>query len=263
MNKPHAPSQTKFLNHLAARFPEVAEIIHARREKNGGRIYEFVEMNALTKWLGSMQSRSRGSGPAAEHSQAVVREFLDELENQFDIGDVGVENLIAVGLLLQLEYVEEFPALRALLPPRMSAWFAEWLDPGGRLNKPNPPAVVAFMNELASRFPDAAKVIQAQRREDQRILPYVEMGALILWLGSVQARTREPGTLGERATVGVRDFLDYLEHQFEGGDADIRNLIAVGFLEGLGLTKDEYPALRALLPPRMSAWHASDLGDGP
>ena len=132
MNKPHAPSQTKFLNHLAARFPEVAEIIHARREKNGGRIYEFVEMNALTKWLGSMQSRSRGSGPAAEHSQAVMREFLDELENRFDIGDVGVENLIAVGLLLQLEYVEEFPALRALLPPRMSAWFAEWLDPGGR-----------------------------------------------------------------------------------------------------------------------------------
>ena len=53
MNKPHAPSQTKFLNHLAARFPEVAEIIHARREKNGGRICEFVEMNALTKWLGS------------------------------------------------------------------------------------------------------------------------------------------------------------------------------------------------------------------
>src|SRR5437899_6341723 len=49
-------------------------------------------------------------------------------------------------------------------------------------------------------------------------------------LGSVQARTREPGTLGERATVVVRDFLDYLEHQFEGGDADIRNLIAADFL---------------------------------
>ena len=33
MNKPHAPSQTKFLNHLAARFPEVAEIIHAINDR--------------------------------------------------------------------------------------------------------------------------------------------------------------------------------------------------------------------------------------
>lgn len=240
----------------------MAEIVHARREKNGARIYEFVEMNDLTKWLGSMQARSRGSGPAAERALAVVSQFLHELENHFETGDVAVENLIAVGFLMQLDHCEEFPALRALLSPRMSAWYADWLDPGGRLNKPNAAAVVAFMNDLASRFPEAAKVIHLRRQEGGRILPYVEMGELILWLGSVQARTRELGTAGERARVVVRDFLEYLERQFEGGDAEIHNLIAVGFLEGLGLTRDEYPGLRALLPPRMSAWHASDVGDG-
>jgi hypothetical protein len=31
-------------------------------------------------------------------------------------------------------------------------------------------------------------------------------------------------------------------------------VISIGFLEGLRLTDDEFPSLRAQLPPRMSAW---------
>jgi len=72
----------------------------------------------------------------------------------------------------------------------------------------------------------------------------------------MQARARASGETAERAKVLVREFLDELENQFEVGDEDLDNLIAVGCLEGLRLTGAEFPFLRALLPPRMSAWFA-------
>ena len=83
----------------------------------------------LVRWLGAMQALSRGSGPQADRARIVIREFLDELESRFEIGDEDVSTLIAVGFLEKLRSTEgEFAALRALLPPRMSAWFAQYLE---------------------------------------------------------------------------------------------------------------------------------------
>ena len=108
MDDSQTPAQIDYLNRLAALFPEVGEVIHAQRRNAGGRIFAFVEMNELTKWLGSMQARSRDSGPAAERAKALVHDFLEELEQHFEIGDVALENLIAVGLLMSLDHHEEF-----------------------------------------------------------------------------------------------------------------------------------------------------------
>ena len=121
----------------------------------------------------------------------------------------------------------------------------------------HPPAMIAFMNQLVARLPEVAKVIHARRQEERgQILPYMEMGDLISWLGLMQARSRGSRAAGDRARVVVREFLEELENQFEVGNQDVDNLIAVGFLEGLRLTDDEFPSLRAMLPPRMSAWFA-------
>lgn len=75
-----------------------------------------------------MRARSRGAGRESERARVLVREFLDALENGFELGNEDVDNLIAVGFLKKLRdgTKDEFPTLRAWLPPRMSAWMSAW-----------------------------------------------------------------------------------------------------------------------------------------
>ena len=113
------------------------------------------------------------------------------------------------------------------------------------------------MNRLAALLPEAAEVIRARRREQRgEILPYSEMDDLVHWLGLTYAQSRGSGAAAERARVVVHEFLQELESNFEIGNQDLDDLIAVGFLEGLRQVGPEFPSIRALLPPRLSAWFA-------
>ena len=124
MNQP--PHITvSFMNELAALVPEAAEVIKARRREQRGELMPYAEMEDLVRWLGSMSAQCRGSGEAAARARTVVPMFLAELENRFEVGEQDVDNLIAVGFLEGLRLAgSEFPSIRALLPSRMSAWFA-------------------------------------------------------------------------------------------------------------------------------------------
>jgi hypothetical protein len=124
MNEPPLIT-VSFMNQLAALVPEAAEVIKARRREQGGEFMPYAEMEDLVKWLGSMSAQSRGSGETAARARAVLRKFLGELESRFEVGDQEIDNLIALGFLEGLRLAgSEFPSIRALLPSRMSAWFA-------------------------------------------------------------------------------------------------------------------------------------------
>ena len=124
------------------------------------------------------------------------------------------------------------------------------------MNRP-PERTASFMDSLAAAIPEAGEIIRARRREQRgEILPYAEMEDLTVWIGRMNARSRGSGPVAERAGAVVDEFLQTLEGHFEVGDQNLDNLIAIGFLEGLRATGQEFPSLRTLLPRRMSAWFA-------
>jgi hypothetical protein len=126
---------------------------------------------------------------------------------------------------------------------------------------PVAPSTITFMNELAAAIPEVGAVIRARRREEKDLLPYMEMMALLQWIRSVSVISEAQGEGASSADRTIRDFLLYLETHFEVGDPEVDNLIALGFLEGLGLTEDQFPKLRTRLPTRLSAWLASTYED--
>jgi hypothetical protein len=121
-----------------------------------------------------------------------------------------------------------------------------------------PSSTVAFMNELAAALPSAARVIHARRQEERGdILPHMEMSDLIDWFGATYAASQGHGVQADAARRDIDEFLARLEANFEIGDQDLDDLIATSFLEGLSsLTCVDSPAIKALLPRRMSIWYA-------
>lgn len=108
------------------------------------------------------------------------------------------------------------------------------------------------MTELARAVPGAARVIAAQREENfGEVLPHMEMGDLIFWAGEKYRESTGDGDDAAIARMELTEFFRRMEAAFEIGDQDLNELVVVGFLEGLGLTKDAEPGIRAMLPPRM------------
>jgi hypothetical protein len=73
------------------------------------------------------------------------------------------------------------------------------------------------------------------------LLSHLYMGEVTEWLVNAHADGREHD---------VRDVLQFLEEQFEG-DEDVRELIAVSFLENLPFPGEPQASVRALLPPAL------------
>lgn len=128
-----------------------------------------------------------------------------------------------------------------------------WARPLQSVRMYGPP--VDFMDEIIRLCPSAARVIAERRREEgSQINVYMEMGDLIYWLGETHKRARSSGSDAAAAASEVRTFLQLLERDFETGNQELDDLIAVGLLEGLRLTGDEFEYVRQELPPKMSAW---------
>jgi hypothetical protein len=115
------------MNEIASALPGAARVIHARRQEERGEILPHMEMNDLIGWFDETYALSMGSGADAEHARRDINEFLTRLEAKFEVGDQDIDDLIATTFLEGLTSLSQghLPGIRALLPTRMSTWYAQ------------------------------------------------------------------------------------------------------------------------------------------
>lgn len=117
-------STVQFMNEIAVALPGAARVIHARRQEERGEILPHMEMSDLIWWAGETYAASQNSDELGRRARREIREFLRMLEDRFEVGDQDLDDLIATSFLEGLATQREsLSGLRALLGPRMLAWY--------------------------------------------------------------------------------------------------------------------------------------------
>lgn len=106
-------------------------------------------------------------------------------------------------------------------------------------------AVVAFVGALVYRFPELLEVLQ-EHLEDQagEVLPHVFMGDVTRWLvRRFLAAGRNDATL--------REILSFMEGAFKSDREEVKELLAVSFLENLPCFGESGFEIRSVIGPTM------------
>ena len=110
----------------------------------------------------------------------------------------------------------------------------------------------ALVTQLVQAFPDLRRILDDHLEANDEILPHVFFGDLTEWL--VDSYLAAPDA-GSEATW--RRILDQLEHVYEIGDTDVKELLYVSLLENLPYPGERGTEISEYLGPRLAA----DLAD--
>jgi hypothetical protein len=105
---------------------------------------------------------------------------------------------------------------------------------------------MAMVGRLVTRFGDLRPLYEDHVRENDELLPHVLFGRLTDWI--VRAYLAAPHRGDTWKAV-----IDQLETEFEHGDDNVRELIAVSFLENLPYPGEEGADIAEHLGPNLRA----------
>jgi hypothetical protein len=127
----HSKSTTALLNTITAALPQIGAVIREARRDAHGEVNDYMELHGVTDWLIDTVRRDSTESPAAE-SMRQAQTLLQILESNFEVGDQNVDDLISAAVLEHLWLANEVrPRIRAMLPPKMAAWYSLAVEPDG------------------------------------------------------------------------------------------------------------------------------------
>ncbi|MBE3584552.1 MAG: hypothetical protein IMX01_10635 [Limnochordaceae bacterium] len=104
-------------------------------------------------------------------------------------------------------------------------------------------SAVDFIQRLVRQFPILQPLYEEHLADYDELLPHVFMGDFTRWLISVYSGDQKLGN----AESTIRAILDYVERAFVEGDEELKELIAVSFLENLPLPGEQHASILRFL----------------
>lgn len=111
-------------------------------------------------------------------------------------------------------------------------------------------ATLLFVRQLADEFPDILAVLEEHETDNfGEILPHVFMGTLTFHLTSLIPQALQ----NARQLSELHRVLDRLERVYVTGPPEVRNLLAVSFLENLPYQDETGAGIREMIGPTLKA----------
>jgi hypothetical protein len=104
-----------------------------------------------------------------------------------------------------------------------------------------------FIDSLISQVPELRPLLDEHLRDNDQLLPHVFMGDLTRFVVDLHADAYQTTGAAEASLLQIlKEILTALEAAMESGDEDVKELIAVSFLENLDPDSPNYKELKSL-----------------
>lgn len=104
-----------------------------------------------------------------------------------------------------------------------------------------------FVEMLVSRVPELKPVFDEHIRDNDELLPHVFMGDVTRFVVDLHADILKGGAASTASSDALLRILSTLESAMRSDDEEVRELIAVSFLENLEQDDPNYAKLKSLL----------------